>query len=276
MGKTRTMPDENLAQDTDLSLVEHLEELRVRLIRCLVAITLGFGISYPFKEKLFDILIAPLVDAALATPRAVELLKTLNAKSNIVYTGLAEPFFVYLKVALLCGFLLALPFIIFEFWRFVSPGLYKKEKKFLIPIIFLSIVFFVLGALFAYFIACPWGFRFLLSFAQDLTPFLSMKEYFAFASRILLAFGLSFELPLVLTGLARIGVVTPAFLAKNRKYAVLIAFIVAAILTPPDVASQIMLGVPLVFMYELGIIGARMAVSGKKDADGADEASEET
>lgn len=258
------MQDEAYSGDDGLSLTEHLEELRTRLLRCLIAIVIGFSICFPFKEKLFDFLIAPLVGAALDTPKAAALLKALNAPNNIIATGIAEPFFVYLKTALLSSLLLILPYLIFEFWLFVSPGLYKKEKRFLLPIIFLSIVFFVMGALFAYFIAFPWGFRFLLSYSENVTPLLSMKEYFSFASKTLFAFGLAFELPLVLTGLARIGVVTPAFLAKNRKYAILIAFIVAAILTPPDVVSQIMLGVPLVFMYELGIIGARMATKERR------------
>lgn len=267
------MQDEQFL-DAELSLTDHLEELRSRLVRCLLAIIVGFAVCFPFKEKLFTILIAPVVDAALATPKAVELLKTLNAPNNIVSTGLAEPFFVYFKVALLCAFLLTLPWIIFEFWLFISPGLYKKEKKFLLPIIFLSLIFFVLGSCFAYFIACPWGFRFLLSYADNVTPLLSMKEYFSFVSTILLAFGLSFELPLVLTGLAKVGLVTPAFLARNRKYAVLIVFVVAAILTPPDVVSQIMMAIPLLFLYELGIMGARM-VTRNTDADEV-ETSEKT
>lgn len=269
--------NENLSFGGSLSIMEHLEELRVRLIRCFFAILAGFAICYPFKEVLFRVLTAPLVDAALATPRAVELLKALNAQNNIVYTGLVEPFFIYLKVALLCAFLFALPYIIFEFWLFVSPGLYKKEKKFLLPVIFFSIFFFVLGALFAYFIVFPWGFRFFLSYADNLTPLLSMKEYFSFASKTLFAFGVAFELPLVLTGLARIGIVTPVFLARNRKYALLVSFIVAAILTPPDVISQIMLGIPLVLMYELGIMGARMVASPKNnDETGAENSSGKT
>ncbi|TWI75521.1 sec-independent protein translocase protein TatC [Desulfobotulus alkaliphilus] len=234
-------------KDESLSLMDHLTELRKRLIRSLIAISIGFLICYGFKEQLFFILVAPLQEAMGTTG------------STLIFTGLPEAFFTYLKVALLGGLLLASPYILTEFWLFVSPGLYKKEKKLLIPIIFLSVFFFLGGALFGYFIVFPWGFRFFLGFATESIHALpAMKEYLAFSSKMLLAFGLVFEMPLVLTAMARMGLVTPAFLAKNRKYALLLFFGLAAILTPPDVVTQVMMAIPLVLLYEISIIGARV------------------
>ncbi|MDY0163780.1 twin-arginine translocase subunit TatC [Desulfobotulus sp.] len=240
-------------QAESLSLMDHLTELRKRLVRCMIAILIGFLFCYGFKEQLFFILVSPLQEA-------------MGTGSAMIFTGLPEAFFTYLKVAFLGGFLLAFPYVLTEFWLFVSPGLYKKEKKFLIPIIFLSGIFFVGGALFAYFIVFPWGFRFFLGFAtENIQALPSMKEYLSFSSKMLLAFGFVFEMPLILTGMAKLGLVTPNFLAKNRKYALLIFFTLAAILTPPDVITQVMMAIPLVLLYEISILGARAFHNTNKD-----------
>jgi sec-independent protein translocase protein TatC len=149
---------------------------------------------------------------------------------------------------------------------FVSPGLYRREKKILFPIVVLSSFFFVGGALFGYFIVFPWGFKFFLGFATEhIRPMPSMKEYLSFSSKLLIAFGLVFELPLVLTFMARLGLVSVEFLKKNRKYALLLFFAGAAILTPPDVVTQIMMALPLMLLYEVSIVGAR--IFGKKPLD---------
>ncbi len=228
----------------------HLEELRQRLIVCFIAIGVGFVLAYGFKEKLFQILTRPLISV-------------MHAGDNMIFTGLPEAFFTYLKVAFLAGIMLAAPVIIYQFWMFVAPGLYHKEKRLLVPIVLLSSVFFVGGALFGYFIVFPFGFKFFLGFATDaIRPLPSMKEYLSFAAKLLLAFGLVFELPLVITFLARLGLVSADFLKKNRKYAVLLFFVFAAILTPPDVVTQIMMAFPLMALYEISIIGAR--IFGKK------------
>jgi sec-independent protein translocase protein TatC len=156
---------------------------------------------------------------------------------------------------------------------YVAPGLYKNERKFMLPIIIISSFFFIGGALFGYFIVFPFGFKFLLSFATDtIRPFPSMKEYLGFSAKLLLAFGFVFELPLVITFLARIGLVTVDFLKANRKYAVLIFFIGSAILTPPDVVTQVMMSVPLMILYEISIVGAR--IFGKKSPADSATASE--
>jgi sec-independent protein translocase protein TatC len=234
--------------DTDdkIPFTAHLEELRKRLIISFIAVGVGFVACYGFKEKLFKILTQPLISV-------------MNQGETLIYTGLPEAFFTFLKVSFLGGLMIASPVIIYQFWVFVAPGLYDREKRLLLPIVFLSTLFFVGGALFGYFIVFPYGFQFFLGFATEtIRPMPSMKEYLSFSAKLLLAFGLVFELPLVLTFLARLGIISVDFLKKNRKYALLLFFIGAAILTPPDVVTQIMMALPLMVLYEISIIGARI------------------
>ncbi len=239
-----------------IPFTEHLEELRKRLIVCFIAVGVGFVLSYGFKEKLFQILTRPLI-------------RVMQTGDKLIFTGLPEAFFTYLKVAFLSGIILAAPVIFYEFWMFVAPGLYDKEKRLMVPIVVLSTVFFVGGAFFGYFIVFPYGFKFFLGFASEIIrPLPSMREYLGFASKLLLAFGLVFELPLIITFLARLGMVSVSFLKKNRKYALLLFFMGAAILTPPDVVTQIMMALPLILLYEISIIGAR--VFGKKNFEEED------
>jgi sec-independent protein translocase protein TatC len=234
----------------------HLEELRKRLINCFIAVGIGFVVSYGFKDKLFQILTRPLISV-------------METGDTIIFTNLPEAFFTYLKVAFLAGIMLAAPVILYQFWMFVAPGLYSKEKRLLVPIVVLSSFFFIGGALFGYFIVFPWGFKFFLGFATETIKALpSMREYLSFSAKLLLAFGLVFELPLVITFLAKLGIVTVEFLKKNRKYALLLFFVGAAILTPPDVVTQIMMAFPLMALYEVSIVGAR--IFGKKKQDEVD------
>ena len=182
--------------------------------------------------------------------------------------------FTYLKVAFLAGILLAVPVIMYQFWMFIAPGLYDKEKRLVVPIVFLSSLFFVGGALFGYFIVFPFGFKFFMGFASDaIRPLPSMKEYLSFSTRLLFAFGIVFELPLFVTFLAKLGIVDVPFLKKNRKYAILLFFTFSAILTPPDVITQLMMSGPLIALYEVGIIGARM-FGKKKTTEDVGEAQE--
>ncbi|MDP2646702.1 MAG: twin-arginine translocase subunit TatC [Desulfobacterales bacterium] len=244
-------------EDKKIPFTAHLEELRQRLIVCFIAVGVGFLASYGFKEQIFYLLSRPLVSV-------------MKNNGKIIFTGLPEAFFTYLKVAFLSGIMLATPVILYEFWLFVSPGLYKKEKGLLLPIVFLCSFFFVGGALFGYFIVFPFGFQFFLGFATDtIQPLPSMKEYLSFSSKLLLAFGLVFELPVVITFLAKMGIVSVDFLKKNRKYATLLFFVVAAILTPPDVITQIMMALPLMALYEISILGAR--IFGKKKEEDPEE-----
>jgi sec-independent protein translocase protein TatC len=224
----------------------HLEELRSRLIVSFVAVGIGFFVAYFFKEKLFELLMKPLTDV-------------MGEGDKLIFTNLPEAFFVYLKTAFLAGIMAASPVILYEFWKFVGPGLYKKERVVLLPVVFLCSFFFIGGALFGYFIVFPYGFKFFLGFATEfIRPLPSMKEYFSFASKLLIAFGVVFELPLIITLLSRLGLISVEFLKKNRKYALLLFFVGAAILTPPDVITQIMMAVPLMVLYEISIIGARV------------------
>jgi sec-independent protein translocase protein TatC len=195
----------------------------------------------------------------------------METGDKIIFTGLPEAFFTYLKVAFLSGIILAAPVIFYQFWIFVAPGLYKKEKRLLIPIVTLSTLFFVGGALFGYFVVFPYGFKFFLGFSSDTIKALpSMREYLSFSAKLLLAFGLVFELPLIITFLARLGLVSVEFLKKNRKYALLLFFVGAAILTPPDVVTQIMMALPLMVLYEISIFGARIFGKKKIEEDDVD------
>jgi sec-independent protein translocase protein TatC len=249
-------------EDDKQPFTAHLDELRRRLIVCFASVVVGFVACYFFKVELFYILVAPLQ-------------KVMKSGETLIYTHLPEAFFTFLKTAFIGGLMLASPIIIYQFWMFIAPGLYDREKRLLVPILFLSVLFFVGGALFGYFIVFPYGFQFFLSFATDtIRPMPSMKEYLGFASKLLLAFGLIFELPLVITFLARLGIVTVDFLKKNRKYAILLFFVTAAVLTPPDVVTQFMMAMPMIALYEVSILGAR--IFGKKkeaaEGEGLDEA----
>ena len=253
MSKEKEENSKKMKTDEKIPFTAHLEELRKRLIICFVAVAIGFCISYGFKEKLFHILTLPLISI-------------MEEGDNLIYTGLPEAFFTFIKVSLLSGVMLAAPVILYQFWAFAAPGLYEKEKRNLLPIVFLSSFFFVGGAIFGYFVVFPFGFKFFLGFATEtIRPLPSMREYLSFSSKLLLAFGVVFELPLVITFLARLGLVSVDFLKKNRKYALLLFFVGSAILTPPDVVTQVLMALPLMILYEISIIGAR--IFGKKKSD---------
>ena len=243
-------------QNGTMSFIGHLEELRKRIIVCLVAVCITFAIAYAFKEKLFAILMKPLTD-------------TMAPGQNMIFTGLTEAFFCYLKTAFIAGLLMAVPVVMYEMWLFVAPGLYDKEKRLLLPFVFLSSFFFIGGALFGYFICFPYAFKYLMSFGTvDIKAMPSMREYLSLASLLLFAFGCTFELPLVLTLLAKAHIVTAAFLNRHRKYAILLIFIAAAIITPTtDPFNLFLMAVPLCVLYEVGIIGAR--IFGKKEKKAA-------
>jgi sec-independent protein translocase protein TatC len=232
--------------ESKMSFTAHLGEFRNRLIICLIAVGIGFIGSYFFKEELFRVLVRPL-------------LKAMGEKGTLIFTGVPEPFFVYLKVSLVAGIFFSAPVILYEIWAFVAPGLYSREKRYVIPFVFFSSMLFLLGTLFGYYIVCPYGFKFLLGFAAyDIQPMLAIKEYFSFSTKLLLAFGFVFELPLFIVFLSKAGIVSPQTLSRQRKYAILVIFATAAILTPPDVATQIMMAGPLILLFEIGIIMAKI------------------
>ncbi len=234
-----------------LPLTSHLQELRKRLILSFIAIGIGFGLCYTFADSIFNILAAPLM-------------KMMPKGGSLIFISVAEAFFTYMKVAFIAGIIITSPFLLYQIWAFVAPGLYQKEKKYVIPFVLGGSFFFALGVLFGYFVAIPVGFKFLLGYATDfIKPMPSMKEYLSFSIKFLLAFGLVFEFPVVLVLLARIGIIDAKMLARQRKYAILLIFIFAAAVTPsPDLISQVLMALPLMALYELSILLSK--IFGKK------------
>jgi sec-independent protein translocase protein TatC len=234
--------------------LSHLEELRRRLIICAIAVGVGFIISYIFSKQLFSFLILPLT-------------KVLPDDSRLIFTSLPEMFITYIKVSLVAGIILALPVIFYELWMFLAPALYQKERRYLVPFVLFSSVLFVTGSLFGYFIVFPYGFKFFISFAnEDIQALPSVKQYFSFAIRLLLAFGLVFEMPVAVLFLTKIGLITPEAMKRFRKFAILCSFILSAILTPPDVATQVMMALPIIILYEVSIFLSK-GVYRKKEGD---------
>lgn len=253
-------------QEEKLSFTEHLEELRKRFIICLVAVGIGFLLSYGFSKQLYQLLALPIRDV-------------LQDDNSFIFTSLTEPFVTYLKLAFFSGIALASPVIIYQIWAFVAPGLYRHEKKYAVPFVLLATLFFASGVLFCFLVVLPVACSFFAGFTQSgmIEMKLKMSDYLSFTSMFMLAFGVIFELPIVILLLARIGIVNHRQLAKNRKYAILLAFIVGAILTPPDVLSQCLMAVPMVVLYEISIVIAR--IFGKKpepqDGEPATDADED-
>lgn len=235
----------------------HLDELRKRIIICIVAVAVGFFGSYFFAEQIFDILIKPLQ-------------AELPPDSMFIFTGLPEAFFVYLKLSLFGGILLASPVLLWEVWCFVAPGLYDQEKKYVYPFVIFSTLLFATGVSFGYFVVFPIAFKFFMGYSSEIIkPLPSIKEYLNFSCKLLFAFGVVFELPLFTLFLAKIGLVNEKMLRSKRKFAILGIFAVAAILTPPDVVSQILMAIPLLVLYEISILVAKYF--GRKEEEEEEE-----
>jgi sec-independent protein translocase protein TatC len=229
----------------------HLKELRDRLLVCIVAVAIAFIFTYYFKERLFDFLMQPF-------------LKVMPAQSSFIFTGITEAFLTYFKISVVAALFVAAPVILYEFWMFVAPGLYEKEKKYVYPFIFFGSLCFICGALFCYFVVMPNMYRFFVSYAREfVTPMPDLKNYMGLTLKLLIIFGFIFELPLVAFYLARAGIIKAKMLAKKRRYAILAVFIISAAITPPDVVSMILVALPLWGLYELGILIAK--VFGKKE-----------
>ena len=235
--------------------LSHLEELRKRLVVCAIGVGAGFVIAYIFAERLFQLLVAPL--------KAV-----MPEGDQLIFTNLPEMFFAYIKVAFIAGIMAAAPLIFYQLWMFIAPGLYRKEKKMAIPFVISSTILFVGGALFGYFVVFPFGFKFFIGFSNEYVKALpSVKQYFSFSMKLLFAFGAVFELPVIIFFLSKMGIVTPQFLRQKRKYAILLTFVLAAILTPPDVITQCMMAGPLIVLYEIGILVLRVAQKKKEGGE---------
>lgn len=224
-----------------MPFTSHLEEMRSRLLRVIIVVGILFVICYFFKKNLFEILTIPL---AVAMPES----------GTMIFTSLPEAFFTYLKVAFFGAIFLASPYILYQIWKFVSPGLFESEKKYVFPFMFFSVTFFLGGSAFAYYVVFPFGFKFFLAFGTDfIKPMLSIREYLSFSFKLLLAFGIIFELPVFMFFLSRIGLINSRTLTAKRKYAILVIFITAALFTPPDVVTQVMMALPLILLYEISV-----------------------
>lgn len=223
-------------------LLEHLVELRQRLVRCLIAVGVGFALSYSFAERLLDVLLKPLMDV-------------MPAGSKLIATSLPETFFTVMKLAMVAGAFVASPYIFYQLWQFVAPGLYKEERKIIIPVAFATAVCFVGGALFGYFIVFPFGFKFFVDYASDyITVMPTISAYFSLAVTLLFAFGVIFELPVFIFFLTSLGMVGTKALRKFRRWAILLSFVVSAVLTPtPDAINQLLMAGPMIVLYEVGI-----------------------
>jgi sec-independent protein translocase protein TatC len=224
-----------------MSFLDHLEELRKRLLISFIAVAVGFLACWAFAEPIFAILQRPLTSY-------------LPPGDKLAYTRLTAPFFLYMKVAFFAGLFLAAPIILLQLWLFIAPGLYKKERRLAAPFIIFGSLFFILGGYFGYRFLLPATCAFFVETGKQFKQMVTVDDYFGFASTIILATGLVFETPILIFFLARLGIVTPAFLMQKFKYAIVLSFVISAIVTPtPDIVTQAALAIPMILLYLIGV-----------------------
>lgn len=230
------------------TFISHLVELRDRLLRSIYAVFAVFALLWfwPGLAEIYDLLALPMM-------------RTLPEGTHMIATGVITPFLVPLKVGLMAAFLLALPYVLYQAWAFIAPGLYTHEKRLALPLVFGSTVLFLSGVAYCYFVVFNWVFRFIIQFApKSITPAPDIEAYLSFVLTMFVAFGVTFEIPLIEIVLVRTGMVTVAKLKDIRSYVIVGAFVVAAVVTPPDVVSQLLLAIPMCLLYELGILLAQL------------------
>ncbi len=246
-------------ENTQETFISHLVELRSRLMRAIIAVVIVLLCLFPWAKEIYAFLAAPL-------------LKALPQGSTMIATDVTGTFLVPLKVTLMAAFLIALPYVLYQMWAFVAPGLYRHEQRLAVPVIVSSVFFFALGMSFAYFAVFPIAFGFFANYAPvGVQMMTDIDKYLSFVLTMFLAFGITFEVPVVVIVLVRLGVVSLETLRSIRGYVVVGAFVIGAIFTPPDVVSQVMLAVPLWLLFELGLLVARFISVPKRDADAAEE-----
>jgi len=225
-----------------MTFLEHLEDLRKRILYSFIAIIVAVIPAWFFSKEIFAILALPVT-------------KFLPEGETLAFTALTEPFMLYIKVSFLTAIFATSPFIFLQFWLFTAPGLYQREKKYVIPFVFLTTFFFILGGVFGYFVVFPWACRFFIGMGAGFRPVITVKQYFSLALRVLLGIALVFELPTLVFFLSRMGIVTSRWMVKNFKYAVLVIFIIAAVITPtPDMVTQSIIAFPMLALYGLSIL----------------------
>jgi sec-independent protein translocase protein TatC len=245
-----------------MSLMEHLEELRVRIFKSLVAFVLSFFVCWAFARHIFNFLAGPIY-------------KYLPEGTRLAMLGVQDAFVLYVKVAALAALFVSFPFILFQLWRFVSPGLYRRERIWAFPFIALGSLFFLAGGAFAYYVAFPFAVEFLLGLGRDFDQVITVERYFRFLLTVILGLGVMFELPILIFLLSQIGVVTPRFLMRHFRWAVLIIFVLAALITPtPDVVNLCLFAIPTIVLYLLGVGAAWIAARGKRRRQAAEAQSE--
>jgi sec-independent protein translocase protein TatC len=242
--------------------LSHLEELRNRLIKSFIAIGIAAVAAYAFSEQIFNFLTSPLMAA-------------LPEGEKMIVTSPTETIFTYIKIALITGLLVSSPYVFLQIWKFIAPGLYQNEKKYVVPFVLISTLLFVGGTAFGYIMVLPLGFKVLISMTPDnVDAAIKVKEYFSLATKMLLGIGMGFEMPIIIFFLTKVGILNIAFLKKNRKYAILLAFIAAAIFTPPDPVTQCIMAGPMIILFEIGIFFARFAEKKKKEKEEAENGEE--
>ncbi len=246
-------------EDSKLPLTEHLSELRRRILISIVAISVLFIGTFSYSEEIFRILSFPLKSEfkIITTSPYIKVIEK-NATS-LVFLAPAEAFWIHLKISFVTALIISMPLLFYHFWRFISPGLLPREKKYFMPFMLSATTLFLVGTLFCFLIVLPFAMTFLLGYkTTDISPMISVGNYIDFCLKFILAFGLVFELPLIIVFLTKFGLVSPKILAKHRKYAVLFSFVVAAILTPtPDAFNQTLMAFPMIILFEVGIILSR-------------------
>ncbi|MBU2753965.1 twin-arginine translocase subunit TatC [Acidithiobacillus sp. CV18-2] len=233
---------DKLNESAENTFIGHLLELRRRVLFAVIALFVGFLVSYPFAQQIYGILAQPLISV-------------LPKGSHLIYTSLPEVFLTYVQLSLISGFILALPVILYQFWAFVAPGLYTHERRVFFPILFTSLALFVAGIVFAYFVVFPNAFRFFASFSgNDISAMPKVSNYLALIVKFSLAFGLAFQIPILVVVLVQIGVLQLDTLRRGRRYAFLVCAIASAILSPPDVMSMVLLMIPMYMLFEMGLL----------------------
>lgn len=259
---------EKKRDEREMPFLDHLEELRWRLIKSLVAVGIMALVSFYFSDHILEVLIRPYRDAIafLSANGNDRVLPDISRR--LIFLAPTEGFMVRIKVALFSGIVLALPVIFYQIWKFVAPGLLAKEEHYAKTVVSLSVVCFAIGAFFCYFVILRYGLRFLLGFeTETLIAAISINSYLSFITMLILVFGLVFELPVLTLFLAKIGLLTPPFMRHYRRYAYVLFIVLAAVITPPDVFTQLMLAGPLVILYEVSIWIAKVAAPKPKPVE---------